>query len=134
MRAGAALVCFLVAASMPFIAKAADPCANAISTIQINKCLETRHAARDKALNAAYQDLLKRLVPTDRLDKTDFPRARKHLVDAQRAWITFRDEDCKGRLVIYEAGSSTMQGQTVVPSTSPMTARRMRPRSLSPAK
>ena len=105
MRAGAALVCFLVAASMPFIAKAADPCANAISTIQINKCLETRHAARDKALNAAYQDLLKRLVPTDRLDKTDFPRARKHLVDAQRVWITFRDEDCKGRLVIYEAGT-----------------------------
>ena len=90
---------------MPAIATATDPCANQVNTMQINKCLETRHAARDKALNAAYQDLLKRLTPSDRFDTTDFPRARKHLVDSQRAWINFRDEDCKGRLVLYEAGT-----------------------------
>ena len=26
-------------------------------------------------------------------------------MDAQRAWISFRDNDCKGRLVLYEAGT-----------------------------
>jgi uncharacterized protein YecT (DUF1311 family) len=104
MRAGAALWALTIAA-VPCIVHAADPCATQDNTIQINECLAATHAARDKALNAAYQDLLKRLVPADRFDTTDYPRARKHLIDAQRAWISFRDNDCKGRLVLYEAGT-----------------------------
>lgn len=95
----------IVSVSSAVAAQPADPCTTQANTIEINQCLAATHAARDKALNAAYQDLLKRLAPADRFDTTDYPRARKHLMDSQRAWITFRDNDCKGRLVLYETGT-----------------------------
>lgn len=82
-----------------------DPCLSQANTLEINACLSASLARRDKVLNAAYQDLLKRLAPADAGDTTDYPRARKHLLDAQRAWITFRDTDCAGRVVLYEGGS-----------------------------
>jgi uncharacterized protein YecT (DUF1311 family) len=104
LRAGIALTGMLTMA-LSVAAQPADPCATQANTIEINQCLSATHAARDKALNAAYQDLLKRLAPADRFDTTDYPRARKHLIDSQRAWITFRDNDCKGRLVLYETGT-----------------------------
>jgi uncharacterized protein YecT (DUF1311 family) len=81
------------------------PCLSQANTLEINACLSASLAMRDKALNAAYQDLLKRLVAADAGDTTDYPRARKHLLDAQRAWISFRDTDCAGRVILYEGGS-----------------------------
>lgn len=82
-----------------------DPCATQANTLEINACLADTLAARDRALNASYQALVKRLAPVDRHDTTDYPRALKHLTEAQRAWIRFRDEDCRGRVVPYEGGS-----------------------------
>lgn len=104
-RPGLILLIGLSTLSAHVAAQTADPCASQANTLEINECLAATLAARDKALNAAYQDLLKRLNPADRFDTTDYPRARKLLVDAQRAWISFRDNDCKGRVVLYETGS-----------------------------
>jgi len=104
-RPGLILLIGLMSLSARALAQAADPCATQANTLEINECLAVTLAARDKALNAAYQDLLKRLNPADRFDTTDYPRARKLLLDAQRAWISFRDNDCQGRVVLYETGT-----------------------------
>jgi len=90
----------------PVLAQSPDPCATQANTIEINECLTQRLKDRDKTLNAEYQSLLRRLKPSDTFDdKTDYPRARRHLIDSQRAWITFRDNDCQGRFVLYELGT-----------------------------
>jgi uncharacterized protein YecT (DUF1311 family) len=86
-------------------AKAADPCASQANTIEINQCLGKQLEARDKSLNAAYRALLQRLDESDPSDGVDYPRARRLLVEAQRAWISFRDNDCRGRVVLYERGT-----------------------------
>jgi uncharacterized protein YecT (DUF1311 family) len=86
-------------------AKAADPGATQANTIEINQCLSNQLKARDRSLNAAYKALLQRLDESDPTDGVDYARARRLLVEAQRAWISFRDNDCSGRVVLYERGS-----------------------------
>lgn len=83
----------------------ADPCATQANTLEINACLSRTLAARERALDASYQALLRRLAPADRHDDTDYHRAVEHLKAAQQAWIRFRDADCQGRVVLYEGGS-----------------------------
>ena len=87
------------------LAQTSDPCTTQSNTIEINECLTQRLKDRDKTLNAEYQSLLRRLKPSDTFDQIDYPRARRHLIDSQRAWITFRDNDCQGRFVLYELGT-----------------------------
>lgn len=85
--------------------QSADPCATQANTIEINQCLSNQLEARDKSLNVAYKALLRRLDDSDRSDGIDYARARRLLVEAQRAWISFRDNDCSGRTVLYQRGS-----------------------------
>ena len=75
--------------------KSADPCATQANTIAINPCLSNQLDARDNALNWAYMELLKRLDESDPSSGVDYPRARRLLVEAQRAWISFRDHDLR---------------------------------------
>lgn len=64
----------------------------------LEDCLGKEVAEADKALNAAYRKVLaaidKDATPSD-------PKAawRDNLIAAQRAWIVFRDADCKFDLV-----------------------------------
>jgi uncharacterized protein YecT (DUF1311 family) len=85
--------------------KSTDPCETQSNTVEINQCLSNQLKARDKSLNSAYKELLKRLDKSDPSSGVDYPRARRQLVEAQRAWISFRDNDCSGRVVLYEGGS-----------------------------
>jgi uncharacterized protein YecT (DUF1311 family) len=85
--------------------KAADPCTTQANTIEINQCLSNQLQARDRSLNAAYKALLQRLDESDPSDGVDYQQARRLLVEAQRAWLSFRDNDCRGRVVLYARGS-----------------------------
>jgi len=71
---------------MPF-AQAAVDCDNATDQATMNQCAAQQNKAADKELNALYQQITGRL-------KTN-PEAKKLLVSAQRAWIGFRDAECK---------------------------------------
>ncbi len=85
--------------------KQVDPCVRQSNTVEINQCLGNRLEARDKALNAAYASLLKRLDASDPADGVDYQAVKRQLVDAQRAWITFSKNDCSGRYELYAGGT-----------------------------
>jgi uncharacterized protein YecT (DUF1311 family) len=84
--------------------KQADPCFQG-NTVEINQCLGNRLEARDKALNAAYGALLKRLDASDPTDGVDYQAIKRQLVDAQRAWINFSQNDCNARYELYAGGT-----------------------------
>lgn len=65
---------------------AAD-CDNASDQATMNQCATQQNAAADKELNALYQQITSRLKSN--------PDSKKQLVGAQRAWVAFRDAECK---------------------------------------
>jgi len=85
--------------------KSADPCVTQANTVEINQCLGNRLEARDKALNAAYGALLKRLDASDPADGVDYQAVKRQLVEAQRAWISFSKNDCSARYDLYAGGT-----------------------------
>lgn len=62
-------------------ARAAEPCAKAITDAQMLDCEAKNLAAADAQLNVAYAKLMKLLDA----------EGKKKLRDAQRAWVAFRD-------------------------------------------
>ena len=79
----------LLLALTPFLftplAHAAVDCANASDQATMNQCAGQEFKAADEELNAVYQQITGRLK-----DNQD---SKKVLVNAQRAWIAFRDAE-----------------------------------------
>lgn len=101
----ALLTILLAFAATGAFAQTADPCATQNNTLEINACGKLTLEKKDKELNAAYQKLMKRLVSEGPGDDTNYAAVKKHLTEAQRSWIKFRDSDCKGMLTFYESGT-----------------------------
>ena len=70
---------------MPATASAQD-CANASDQATLDQCAGKDFEEADKQLNAGFKEIEKRLA--DDADR------KKLLVEAQRAWIAFRDAEC----------------------------------------
>jgi uncharacterized protein YecT (DUF1311 family) len=102
---GLALAFALMAASAPVCAQPADPCETQRNTIEITQCLKKRLAEKDRLLNDAYGALLARLSEADEDEWRDRAEAKRHLRDAQRNWLRFRDSDCKGRYALFQGGT-----------------------------
>ena len=80
---------------IPF-AHAVD-CASATDQATMNQCAAQQGKAADKELNALYQQITARLKGNS--------DSKKLLVGAQRAWIGFRDAECKFSASGVEGGS-----------------------------
>jgi uncharacterized protein YecT (DUF1311 family) len=72
-------------------------CDNASDQATMNQCAAQQNAAADKELNALYQQITSRFKGN--------PDNKKLLVGAQRAWVTFRDAECKFSASGVEGGS-----------------------------
>jgi uncharacterized protein YecT (DUF1311 family) len=72
-------------------------CDNASDQATMNQCAAQQHAAADKELNALYQQITARLKGN--------PDSKKLLLGAQRAWIAFRDGECRFSASGVEGGS-----------------------------
>ncbi|KJZ39785.1 lysozyme inhibitor LprI family protein [Pseudomonas fluorescens] len=72
-------------------------CDNANDQTTMNKCAAQQNAAADKELNTLYQQITSRLK--------SHPDSKKQLVGAQRAWVAFRDAECKFSASGVEGGS-----------------------------
>ncbi|MFC3324800.1 lysozyme inhibitor LprI family protein [Mesorhizobium cantuariense] len=83
------------------VARAADDCANAQDQTTMNECAGKDFTTADKKLNDAYKQIEGRLK--------DDAASKKLLVDAQRAWVAFRDTECK-----FQGGPIDMAG-TIYP-------------------
>ncbi|MFN3868295.1 MAG: lysozyme inhibitor LprI family protein, partial [Hyphomicrobiaceae bacterium] len=83
-------------------------CANASSTLEMNFCADKDFTAADKALNAAYQRALK-AVPgmadgaSDRFSARNWEKA---LRDSQRAWLAYRDAECREHIPMFWGGGT----------------------------
>jgi uncharacterized protein YecT (DUF1311 family) len=72
-------------------------CDNASDQATMNQCAAQQNVAADKELNALYQQITSRLKSN--------PDSKKQLVSAQRAWVAFRDAECKFSASGVEGGS-----------------------------
>ena len=71
-------------------------CSNPITQAAMNFCSKLSAEAADKELNQVYQELRKKLRGTP---------PEKKLIEAQLAWIEFRDADCAFEISRFEGGS-----------------------------
>ncbi|MFJ3370337.1 lysozyme inhibitor LprI family protein [Pseudomonas sp. NPDC086251] len=78
------------------LAQAVD-CDNATDQTTMNQCAAQQNQAADKELNALYQQITTRLKSN--------PDSKKLLIGAQRAWVAFRDAECKFSSAGVEGGS-----------------------------
>jgi len=85
--------------------EATDPaCDKAVTTRDMEQCLTIESDKAEAALNQTYQRLVKRLTQPD-TEHENYSEYRKKLLDAQRAWIKFRDADCDALYALNSAGS-----------------------------
>jgi len=70
-------------------------CANAASTVEMNFCADKEYQAADKELNATYEMALKSVRSREMEKPYDAKSFEEALRGAQRAWIAYRDADCK---------------------------------------
>ncbi|VTU29680.1 hypothetical protein H4CHR_02454 [Variovorax sp. PBS-H4] len=89
---------------MSGIVFAQEPCRTR-NTAEINQCAQQALERKDRELNAAYQTLLKSLEPADKADAIDYAGARRLLQQAQRAWVQFRDNDCRAKYMLKAGGT-----------------------------
>ncbi len=90
--------------AMPLAAQDLD-CANSETQIEMTACAEQDWRAADADLNDAYKSALAMMQEYDMALPKAQQGAAAHLRDAQRAWITFRDETCSAEGYQVHGGS-----------------------------
>jgi uncharacterized protein YecT (DUF1311 family) len=103
---------FLLAAGA---AHANDKCQAAKTADELSKCADGDLKILDSALNKAYREIEHRLA--------DSPDARNALIAAERAWVHFRDAECKFSASGVEGGS--VYSSVVMQCTADLTAKRV---------
>lgn len=104
------VLALLLIATSPCSAGEEDPprvdCANPGNTYEFNICSDREFVAADSELNAIYKKVVAKIA-TDGGDKPYDAKAREAaLRSAQRAWIAYRDADCKGALPLDWGGGT----------------------------
>jgi uncharacterized protein YecT (DUF1311 family) len=100
MRRHALALALLSPLSAPAAADIWDDCGNGPNVV-MTQCIWERYEAADKELNAAWKDVLATIAPSDFMTAAQAAEWKARLLAAQRAWVTFKDEDCNGA-VAYE--------------------------------
>ena len=94
MRRFTLLMFALVAAHICVSAYAAADCADANGRSELLLCADRVYRSADAELNRVYQRVLK-----------GQPSLRPLLIEAQRAWVRFKEADCAVKEEIYRDGS-----------------------------
>lgn len=85
-------------------------CKDPMSNAEMKMCAEQDWKKADAALNVAYDKALASARETYRSTRTmpgqqNMPDSEVMLRDAQRAWVAFRDANCKYQYQVYWGGS-----------------------------
>jgi uncharacterized protein YecT (DUF1311 family) len=90
--------------SLAWASFAAGNCDQAQSTLELSGCKKVHLDKADAKLNKIYKKVLAEYsLPDD--ESITRSEVRKRLLAAQKAWITFRDNDCEARYTIDASGS-----------------------------
>ena len=84
----------LTALATPVLAQDVD-CANTSVQVEMNFCAEQDWQAADAELNRVYTSVMADMTAMDQALPPELQGAAQTLRDAQRAWITFRDANCR---------------------------------------
>lgn len=79
-------------------------CEKAIATPDVNACARMDFNAIEKKLNDTYRQVLKSLNKPDERGMS-YAKIRKDLVDAQKAWVVFRQKDCDAVFTFHAGGT-----------------------------
>lgn len=98
---------FLILAclTLPAAAQEVD-CATAMAQADLNACAYEDWETADAALNDAYQEAMALLETWDANLPEDEQGGAEALREAQRAWITFRDQACAAEGYAMKGGSA----------------------------
>ena len=69
-------------------------CENASSNVEIGNCTYAAYQKADKALNAFWPKVLASIDAADYVPTADRKTWKETVIAAQRAWVTFKEEDC----------------------------------------
>jgi uncharacterized protein YecT (DUF1311 family) len=103
------LVTALIAAfalGRPAVAEEAIDCSDPRTTVEMNVCGDAAFQEADKRLNAAYKEALKYVAESDLEAPYDPKSWEAALRASQRAWVAFRDADCKGAVPMEWSGGT----------------------------
>jgi uncharacterized protein YecT (DUF1311 family) len=100
MRRHLLALALLPALSVPAAADIWDECGDGPNVV-MTQCIWERYEAVDKELNAVWKEVLATIKPSDFMTAEQVAEWKARLLAAQRAWVTFKDEDCNGA-VAYE--------------------------------
>jgi len=84
----------LTCLATPALAQDID-CATTSVQMEMNFCAERDWQAADAELNRIYKAVMADMKAMDQSLPPDLQGAAQTLRDAQRAWITFRDKNCR---------------------------------------
>lgn len=80
-------------------------CSNAITTMEVDICASRELEIVETDLNKAYQSLMRGLTKPEPGEEENYALARKRLLEAQRAWVTFREADCQAQYALHASGT-----------------------------
>ncbi len=100
IRPLAVLVCLSAAPAL------AQDCANAVTQMELNQCAADEWEVADAWLNDAYQEAMALLKEWDARLPANERGGADALREAQRAWITFRDNACAAEGYAMKGGSA----------------------------
>ncbi len=85
-------------------------CANAMATVDLNICAEQEFERADQDLNVAYKKVLGDIRGSEQAKPHDPQSWENALRESQRAWVAFRDADCKGLVPMPWGGGTGATG------------------------
>lgn len=88
-------------------------CDKATNTFELNACSEQQLAKADDELNAVYAKVIKHITENAGEKPYDEKSWREALKNSQRAWIAFRDADCKGLVPMSWTGGTATSGEVL---------------------
>ncbi len=80
---------------------AAGDCAEALSTVELNRCAAAEFEKADAELNATYQKALTAIPGFASDPPWDAKSWETALRASQRAWVSFRDAECDGHVAMF---------------------------------
>lgn len=101
-----ALLLFSAIAGQPSAADDAIDCSDPSTTVEMNFCSDKDFQEADTTLNEVYQKVLAQIAKADLEKPYDRVSWEKAMREGQRAWVAFRDADCKGAVPMEWSGGS----------------------------
>lgn len=114
-RRAVATIAVSVTLAVPTAAVAQNKldCASAMATPELNACSELELERADDLMNAIYKKLLAKIAASKGDKPYDARSWEAALRASQRAWVAFRDADCKGLVPMAWGGGTGTTGEVL---------------------